>query len=444
MTDYYVASNGSDSASGLFGASWLTPQKVSAEVASGLIKRQDRVFFRRGDVFAGGLDLSALVQSGAGTLLVDAYGHGPEPELNGYKIAVPGAWVETAPGVWRLDLTPGSGGFTGNPSTATDVGHIRNGSAPWAPFWAYKRGTLAALSATGDFYSEAPYVYVKSPTNPGAVRIAVRQTGVVLGPSSSVRNLSITGFGAHGAIASGINEFTLRGNRIEAIGGCYISGTTDRYGNGFEGYTNARNGTVLGNLIRQCYDTATTVQGPMSSNAANRILIRGNWIERCNQSFEVWATTSGTPAAKPLDLIAFEENVCVGAGRSWAADARPDAYGKGVHILSYSLPPTIDVKVRRNVFFDARDALAWYHTDYPALARGLAVEDNTVILPTGTKLAWQDAQTVNAPGANGYATRSSLVALPSGRATPADVLAHMAAQSLFSTEAARFYHGPAA
>jgi hypothetical protein len=195
---------------------------------------------------------------------------------------------------------------------------------------------------------------------------------------------------------------------------------------------------VTQNLIRQCFDVGMTVQGPMESNSASNILYQGNWIENCNQSFEVWATTSSTPSALPLAKIFFTENVCVGAGRSWAAAARADSYGKGIHLLSYQLPAAIEVFVRRNVFFDAKDALAWYHTDFPAIPRGYVVEDNSVYLNSGTKISWQDAQTVENPGANKYVANGRLFRIPTGT-TLADVLGQTAAQAAFAVEAARYW-----
>lgn len=436
MADYYIVETGNDSGAGGIAAPWKTLDKLNTEIAAARVTRADRVFLARGSTFYGRMNLSGLSTSGSGFLQIRPFGYGPLPEINGYKTSLD-TWVLSDTNVWRLNLTAGSTDYTGNQSTNLDVGHLRVGSE----YKAYKRSSLAGLVNDWDFYSDGTYVYVKrTGASPGpGVRIAIRDSGVTLGNNVDVRGLSILGFGAHGFVNSGNGNIIAANNRIEAIGGSYISGTSTRYGNGFEGYSNARKMNVTQNRIRQCFDVGMTVQGPMDGNAASEILYQGNWIENCNQSFEIWATTSGTPAAQPLNKISFVENVCVGAGRSWAAEARADSFGKGIHLLSYELPPSIDVKVKRNVFYDAKDALGWYNSSFPPIERGYDISDNSVYLLEGTKITWQDTQTITSPGTNGYVRESRLFRMPSAPTTIPDVLALVSAQAAFAADAARIW-----
>lgn len=81
-TNYYVASNGLNSNSGLIGFPWQTIAKVNAVATSG-----DVVYFNRGDVFDG-----AIIPK-ANSITYDAYGTGAQPIINGFTLAT--AWRST-------------------------------------------------------------------------------------------------------------------------------------------------------------------------------------------------------------------------------------------------------------------------------------------------------------------------------------------------------------
>lgn len=453
MVDYYLDNvAGSDTNTGLYGSPWKTVDRANQAVA-GTFTRNDRLLGLAGQEYFGTLDFSALrtAISGDPQFKLGVWGHGPAPKLNGYKISLDG-WEAVEAGIWRLNITANSSQIAGNvTSTATDVGHLRDGES----YRGQKRDRLVSSFETingqqvlvqglvneWDFYSDATYLYVKKSSSPGAgLRIAVRQNGITLGSYTDVSGWHILGHGGHGIVGSDTNQNSILNNIIEAVGGSYIQSSTAkppaRYGNGIEAYLGARNWTVMGNYVMQTYDSGITAQGPMNSGGGVRdIIIARNYIDRCAQSFEFWAqNAANSPSFRRVRVI---ENIAVGAGEGWSAAVRPDSVGKGIHILTYDLQGNaVDIVIRRNVFHTAKDALAWYRQVPPA---GFVVTENSVYLPGTKKITWQDTQTMANPGANPYIVGSRRNIVPTSIASLSDVLSASAAEAAFATEVSRYW-----
>lgn len=444
MVDYYLAEGGNNGASGSASAPWATPDKVNAKSAAGEFKRGDRVLLQAGKSFPGQIITTGLNDpNGTGQLQIGSYGHGPAPELNGYKVSK-AAWTEYRPGVWMLDISAGSTQITGWVTGAsTDVGHLRDGSA----YRGVKRTTVdgetgpdgkwrPGLLEQWDFTNDSQYIYVRKDTNPGeGIRIAVRHSGLALGNYTSVSGIGVKGFGAHGASVSGRTSVEVTNSIFDSLGGCTLTlgnNSIERFGNGIEAFLNTRNSTFTGNRIRQTFDTAFTVQGDVQTGGggSRNIIFARNYVENCNQSIEFWARNNA-PETTSMAGINVLENVCVDAGLSWAADVRADSFGKGIHLLTYDMQGLTDITVARNVFYGARDAFAWHRGGKPA---GMKVYDNSIYLPTGRKITWQDAHTIDNPGISPYVDRSRLFTIP-----PGDVLSAIAAQTAFASEVSRYW-----
>ena len=79
MTDYYVATSGSDSASGLSGAPWQTIAKVNAATfAPG-----DNIYFNRGDTWTGDELIPSVSGTAGSPITFGAYGSGALPIIDG-------------------------------------------------------------------------------------------------------------------------------------------------------------------------------------------------------------------------------------------------------------------------------------------------------------------------------------------------------------------------
>lgn len=384
----YVSAAGSDANPGTETAPWASLARIRAAVAGGELRRGDTVLLKRGDTFYGSLQVPD-VQGTAGVLAFGAYGTGARPTINGYKVSK-AAWVQHAPGVWKLNLTAGSGQYTGNTTaTSTDVGFLKvagiiNG---------HKRWSLGTLVNQWDFFSDATHVYVKGDTMPGeGVSFAVKQNGFQPSSNNRVTGLHLAGHGAHGMTSISSEHVYIGDCLIEEIGGSQLSGTT-RYGNGLEVWIGAADNLFENNTIRQTYDVGYTMQGTAAHGrvAWTDIHFRNNRIENCNQSFEVWS--QGTSAAGTGHIrCTFTDNVCVDAGKSWAADVRPDRDGTGTHLLTYGVQLPCEIEITRNQFIRAKDNYARCSGD-GQIPAGMNTHHNTITLNRGQKIAYWNPET---------------------------------------------------
>lgn len=385
----YVSAAGSDTNPGTESAPWASLGRIRAAVESGEVQRGDTVLLKRGEIFYGSIQVPAL-EGTTGFLTFGPYGTGERPRIIGYKISR-AAWAPHARGVWKLDLTAGSGQYTGNTgSTSTNVGFLKVAGA----IRGNKRWSLGTLANQWDFYSDATHVYVRRDTTPGAgVGFAVKENGFQVSSYNRVTGLHLVGHGAHGMTSVSSRHVYIGDCLIEEIGGSQLSGTT-RYGNGLEVWIGAKDSLFENNTIRQTYDVGYTMQGTAEGpNVAwTDIDFRYNRIENCGQSFEVWS--HGRPAAGTGHIrCTFTDNVCVGAGESWAADIRPDRAGMGTHLLFYGVQLPCDIEIARNQFIRAKDNYARCSGD-GQIPAGITSHNNTIALNPGQKIAYLNPETI--------------------------------------------------
>lgn len=385
----YVSGAGSDANSGTEAAPWASLGRIRTALDSGELRLGDTVLLKRGETFYGSIQVPA-VKGTTGFLNFGAYGTGGRPTISGYKISK-AVWVPHAPGVWKLNLAAGSGQYTGNTTaTSTDVGFLKVAGV----IHGYKRWNLDELVNQWDFCSDATYVYVKKDTMPGeGIAFAVKQNGFQLSSNQRVTGLHLAGHGAHGMTGVSSQHVYIGDCLIEEIGGSRLSGTT-RYGNGLEVWIGAVDNLFENNTIRQTYDAGYTMQGTaqQTSVAWTDVHFRNNRIENCGQSFEVWS--EGAPLAGTGHIrCTFTDNVCVDAGRSWAAEVRPDQDGKGTHLLTYNVQLPCEIEITRNQFIRARDNYARCVGDWQ-IPQGISTHHNTITLNRGQKIAYSNPETI--------------------------------------------------
>jgi hypothetical protein len=394
VTKYYVSNAGSDTNDGL---SELTPWATTAQVSSTSFLPGDVVAFRRGDTFYGSLTIRGTRTQSQQKVTVGAYGTGALPKLSMYKIINPSAWQLFATNIWRVDLT-NTANYVGNPDTtsqyAVNVGFLRvNGVINPVKRWA-----TSTLANQWDFYSdEAQYLYVYSTANPGTLATELcASTGRRLLSNSptdgnGVRYTSIEALGCAGNFYDTTHtDVQIYGCVIHELGGAELIGYPQtRFGNAVEAWNGSMRVEAVGNIIYDCYDTATTVQGTYatSSTGWTDVWFRNNIIARCGQSFEVWGTLNGGPATPGVGFVrcGFENNICINSGYCWSAAVRPDPATLS-HLLTHGIDvPSCDITITGNKFYGSPNYLIASDggTTIPA---GYNVTNNYVFLKHGQRI----------------------------------------------------------
>lgn len=300
---FYVDPAGNDANDGLTPQSpWASLQRVSqCPYLPG-----ETIKLRRGGVwFCNGVSLTTVGgrtrQVGELPVTVTDYGDArqPMPTISGWKIVKASAWSLYAPGVWRVDI---NADITGNVFTlgapGANIGRLVVDSA----IKTNKQIGLGDLANDWDFYSDnVQYLYVKLATNPGLSATEIKASpniASLIGQDScsALRNLHIAGSGGHG-VGLGGYEASVQWCWIDTMGGSFQANdpAKPRYGNGIETFAKGARHAAKNNLITDCFDVAVTAQGyPMAaaSDGWTDIDFSDNWIARCAQAVEFWATVS--------------------------------------------------------------------------------------------------------------------------------------------------------
>lgn len=389
---FYVSNAGNDDAYGESPeTAWATLARVKRAVGARRINRGDRILFRAGDEWFG--DITWVVPS-SGTdphLTFSSYGSGPKPRISRYKICNnPSSWVKHATNIWKIDLTSGSGAFTGNiESNSTNVGFIRVGGT----IYGCKRWTLSLMQYRWDFFSDERFLYVYSVSNPATVadfRAAVAGNIINAASSMTVRGLELVGTGGHGFwVSNGCGNIRLEDTIIREIGGSALPGSYQtRYGNGVELWIGSWDVTVTNNQISDVYDVAVTMQGKQSSTLLGwrNCTVSGNRIDRCTQAFEVWSEGIISGSGSGHINCLFQNNTCTRSGYSWGMLFRPAKNGQGTHILFYTTQLNCDIQISGNTFDDAFMNYCYFLYTPP---KDLVMNRNTIRLKAGIPVQHQ-------------------------------------------------------
>ncbi|WP_230771137.1 hypothetical protein [Sphingomonas sp. Leaf4] len=387
MTDYYVSPTGDDQASGITPATaWKTLRRVQlAGTGFGPLYPGDRILLERGGTFYGPLDIPGSRPEGSAKVHVSAYGYGAQPIVTAYKRIRPEAWVQHAPGVWKVAINDAAA-FTGNIYTTgangANAGFLRVDGV----IKGFKRYSIAALVSAWDFYSDeaTATLYVASIENPGTIAAEIlqapRETLIRANPCLSISQIHFQGTGAH--VHGGRNrDFDFEGNTVSEVGGCRLSaefGET-RYGNGVQFYADpdgvpSKRCNVRRNVFRDIYDVAFTMQGPGLQSASagwEDIHCTDNIMIRCAQALELWNrygdkdNAGVVPAGAGYRRCSYVRNTDIDSGRGWEAETRP-TYPARASLLTFGLEaPEKDILIEGNIHLNPA-RLVYNHFPLPA------------------------------------------------------------------------------
>jgi hypothetical protein len=389
VTKFYVSESGNDSNPGTKALPFKTVGRINTLMADGNIKRGNSVLFKCGDEFFGGINPPPAASPTGPVIHFGAYSKGRRPKISGYKVMnLSAGWTLHAAGVWKIDLTASSGTYTGNTSsTSTNIGHLLvNGQV-----FGGKKSLLSSLASAWDFFSDDTYLYVQATANPTTLATDIRASAGLNGftprHATSYEGLEFEGFAGHGFSVQNDNttvgNVTIANCDIHHMGGGYQPSTANRYGNGGEVWIGASDVSIVGNLIHDCYDTGTTLQGPVNAGADSwsNVTLQHNTIWNCTQSFEVWA--QGVAPAGGFKKVLFSENLCFDGGSSWGEQWRMDPVGNSCHLVAYAMELPTDIVVENNIFWRAHDNYLYTSSPLPV---GFISRNNIIGLTAGQRL----------------------------------------------------------
>jgi len=372
-TSYFVSNNGNDENDGLSPeAPWQTTQRVTNAKNDGTLKEGDGVFFKRGDLFRGGVE-------NANGVTYSAYGEGAKPKFFSFfkNVADPVLWQETdAKDVWEYTedvsaLDIGNIVFEGKTCarkiylSLEDDGTVLDYRMK-RPFSGYK-DIVDDLSFWHDWERDGEFsgkLYLKCTAgNPGSVYsdIEFTQRSSMFRNSGThnviIDNLCIccSNFGVSGLC----HGETVQNCEFYWIGGCYMLGakkyTKERtfqtpYGNAIEIYGEAQDFTVNNCYFWQIYDAAMTHQCGGGDKPINNRNIRyiNNVCERCVYSVEIFYGESPLENRSNYDCLV--ENNILRDGGGFGHDARPDTGVTALIRNGRTMMNTKDYIVRNNIF----------------------------------------------------------------------------------------------
>lgn len=358
---YYVDPSGNDGADGLSPATaWRSPARAF-QTAFG---PGDRLLFRAGCHWRIEGTLQAKAK-GTETepVLISRYGEGPQPEFRGSLDATqPGFWTAAGDGLWRANV-----------SGKTDVGNIvcvAKGTDAATCGW--KHWKLADLQNEGDYFHDlaAGVVWYRSRVDPATIyermELCRRISLLSVGQTSWLRveGISFLYTGAHGIVGAPVQHLRVRDCTFGWIGGSLLAMWPDgrggtypvRYGNGIEFWAKGHSLDIRleNNYFYEVYDTAMTNQGDCGG-ILEQMVIASNRTERCEQSYEVWFTSTNY-LVKSIELFGnrFED-----AGYGWSHAQRPNK--NATHLLAYGFDCKVgSISYHNNYFGRTKQCMFWW------------------------------------------------------------------------------------
>ena len=374
MAIYYLSNNGNDENNGLSPDFSIKSIKKLNEIMS----CGDTARFKCGDTFYGRI-MPPKNNTSLPPTTYESYGQGAKPIISQYKKPNNGAWENIGDNTWRLDLKDTTK-FTGNTlNLDTNVGFIKVSGV----IHAVNAFSTENLQNDWDFYSDDQYLYVKLSVCPdnasGDIQIACNIHNLWFQDNIVVDSIIFCGGGAHG-IAGVAHGAHISNCEFHEIGGSILPGyptKNTRYGNGVECWTDSSDVLVENCKFSNIYDVAITMQGNSAEKGWTNITFKNNVIWNCQQAFEIWS--GGDKPDTGFKNCHFENNVCLHSGYSWSYDVRPNKEVSS-HLLVYGLEcPLRDVKVKNNVFYNARNFQIFKSGGMTQLPYDYVIEDNTFI-----------------------------------------------------------------
>lgn len=289
-----------------------------------------------------------------------------------------GAWHPDSGGcIWRLDLmADGFAGYTGN-VPENDHRNIHNVGALYDPATDKIYGRKCQCMSREEFETlsekktDSPYRYLERDMDFFQVRGDYRYLYVLASDPGMLQDRELwlsmgadgirgNEFSVTGVKFTGWGKTAVRGGSHIRVTGCsfdIIGGSTHeyepywiRFGNGVEFWADQSvDVEVRDCLFSRVFDTATTIQGPMSRDKDSRcsdIHIHHNVIECCRQDFEVWVRSG--EGLMP-ERCSFTRNI----GRDCGHNGFDTCEYNNTHLLHYILSPyrVEDIAVEDNEFY---------------------------------------------------------------------------------------------
>ncbi len=316
------------------------------------------VLFERGGVWRGQLRARSGIPGHP--IRYGAFGEGPAPIIQPcHDASGADSWNDEGGGIWSA----ASG-------ARADIGNvILDGGESGCLF---KRGTRAELLHDLDFFFDptTARVIVRSEAgNPGArwrsLELAEKIHGIDQGGAHDIAydSLDIRYSAAHGIGGGSVKRIDIRNCGIFWIGGGYLYtdklGNGVRYGNGIELWGGAEDVLVENCRVSQCWDAGLTNQSSMPGSIQRNIVWRGNFVERCEYSYEFWH--QGKDGV--TENIRLENNDFRDAGFGWGHLQRwnPNA----AHLMLYDTTmPTPGFEIVGNRFSRSANVMVRAFSDW--------------------------------------------------------------------------------
>lgn len=352
---YVSSSMGDDSNPG-------TKDKPLKSISAVPYKSNVHIYLKRGDIFFERI-------YNFKNSIIEAYGSGEKPILCGFRILKnTKAWIKVNGNVWKLDMSQNEN-FTGflrtsatSDKTFHNIGMIYDIGRD--QIYGNMVESLSKLRENGDFFVSSSFkkekedrdsfrwlyfYYDKDPNLLEDLCISVGEKGINKIEECKISNLSIVGFGIHGAALSSGTIFD--SCDIDLIGGSlHTKSKFLRLGNGIEIWI-PKGEIVHDVLVENCqitrtYDTGTTIQGTqtMGSKARN-IHFVNNRIAYCRQAFERYLNPIESDAY--YENCSFHNNYVYMSGHNQFGIKKRE---NDVHLLSYEKKPK-KIDIYDNVFF---------------------------------------------------------------------------------------------
>ncbi len=365
--NYYVNKNGTGTGDGSIGSPWKNISEITG-LSSG-----DTVYFHRGDKWTEKLTVPA---SG---VTFGAYGAGAKPRLTN-SLANPD-WMALSANIWAVP-------------SSIEVGNIifNDGQSV-----ACRELDEADLDNVDEFFWDDANDLVKlySTSNP-----SVRYSQIDCARDYVVRivnksNLVFEGldfrYSGRDIISSwGTCENVVIRYCDFSYGGGSLSYNKNRFGNGINIWSGAKNWEVAWCSFDQIFDTAVSPQGVEDSTIED-IYIHHNVITNCEMSYELFLRKNNTAAY--LTNIRFENNSCLNAGSSWGHNQRNSPV-QGHHVsLQWTIAEVSGCTIKNNIFYESTESAIYAHRSWlRGPSNGLEIDNNCYYESSGYVADWNDVK----------------------------------------------------
>ncbi len=369
-TTYYVSPDGDDFNDGLTPeTAWKTCDNIT--INSYLFEPGDAVLFERGGIYRRTSPI--MVKSG---MIYGAYGEG-------YKPLIYGSATNYA---WGADWEPSRRQYVWKITTYTREAGImvfNNGEEVGMPHYY----GVNELQENGDFYHNVDegtlYLYLdKGYPNVvyNSIEIGTRENIFTVPEETSDVLFDNLALRYAGLFTFDVKEFTenLHFSNLEIgwVGGCRYSNSSVGLGNGIQWWQDTTNTSIVNSWIYQVYDAGISPQGINDPHTYKDVVFRGNLIEFCNYSIEVFDRRKESV----WDGLVIEDNIMRFAGYGFLlANERPDKSPAVGHYVgwtwNYDELPGKGITIKNNIFdCSAENLVYWPGKTY---TKGLTISGNS-------------------------------------------------------------------